>query len=452
MAQPLSKVQGARRISLGFFLVLVTGLTILHQKLPGFPSIDGLCPFGGLETLYALVAGGELVKFIQPGTVVLFVGLVVLGVVLSRFFCGWICAFGALQGVFGWLGKKLFRRRFSLPQRIDRLLRYGKYLALALILIITWQAGSLVIRPVDPWAAYGHLSAPWEELWGEFGVGLVILGLSLVLSMVTDRAFCKYVCPLGAVNALLGRIPLLRIRRVESTCTSCSLCSRTCPMNLPVAQVEVMNSPECISCGECVASCPTKKGTLKMVWAKKAVPVALVAVVGLAIYAGSVGIGHLLGVDRFGPLSLKDQAKAGVLTLEDIKGSTTWGEVEAVFGIPAVQLQRAVGLDPATQTPEILLKASGASPETIREAVGVLLGVPSQGTLAEPEPSAVPAFELEGSMSLKDAAEALGRSADDLKVLWGLPEAMPVDRPLRDLKADYGFSMPELKEKALQTH
>jgi len=115
MRKKIRPVQLARRVTLGVVLVGMTVLSILHQRMQGIPSIDALDPFGGLETLMKFVAGGEFIAKIEPGNIVLFGGIVALGVVLSRFFCGWFCAFGALQGVFGWIGRKIFGRRFTVP-------------------------------------------------------------------------------------------------------------------------------------------------------------------------------------------------------------------------------------------------------------------------------------------------------------------------------------------------
>jgi ferredoxin len=487
-----SKIQIARRVSLGFFLVLVTALAVLHQRLPGFPSIDGMCPFGGLETLYAYVAGGELIKNIQPGNIVLMVAILVLGIVGARFFCGWICAFGALQGIFGWMGRKLFRRRFNLPAKLDSVLRYLKYVALALILVFTWQAGSLVIRPYDPWVAYGHLSGSWTELWGEFAVGLVILAASLVLSLFTDRAFCKYVCPLGAVNAILGRIPLLRIKREPSSCTSCSLCSQRCPMDIKVAKMDTVKSPECIDCFECVSNCPTGKGKLKAVWAGRAAKLGFIAAAGLGIYVLSIGIGNLLGMAKFGPVSLEVKAKEGAISVTDIKGSSTWAEIAAGFKVDAAELMRASGVDPAKVDAGSMLKSLVGSPEhpdftpdTARVALARMIGVEYAGEEGEGgegegeamkakeaavapaspaktaeaahsgKPAAeatagltVPAdFNLEGTMSIQEVAAALGGSAAQVVAKLKLPAAIPTDKPLRDLKADYGYTMPELKAR-----
>jgi len=130
MAKKISKIQLFRRIVLGVMLSGFLVLIVLHDLLPNMPSVDSLCPFGGLETLMKWLASGEFLKHITPSNIVLFGAVVVLGIVLSRFFCGWLCAFGALQGVFGWIGKKIFKKRFTVPPKVDRVLRWTKYVIL----------------------------------------------------------------------------------------------------------------------------------------------------------------------------------------------------------------------------------------------------------------------------------------------------------------------------------
>jgi ferredoxin len=501
MAAKTASIQVARRIILGISLAGLTIITVLHQRNPAFPSVDALDPFGGLETLMKYVAGGELIKKIMPGNIVLLGAIVVLGVVLSRFFCGWFCAFGALQGAFGWLGRKIFRRRLEVPRKLDAVLRWAKYPILAAIVYFTWRAGDLVIRPYDPLAAYGHLSAGLATVWAEFGVGLVILVAVLLLSMLYERVFCKYICPLGAVNAILGRIPLFRIKREASTCISCSKCDRVCPMNVDVSTASSIDSAECIACMECVTACPTKKSTLSTTLGGRTVKAGIVAAIGIGIYLAAALVGQGLGMLSFTSPTLTQQAASGGLKVEDIKGSSTWKSVAESFGIDLAVLYREAGVDRAKVPPETMLKDTGKligadfEADAARVAVAKLIGVPYAGekgaaapaplqapapasvhasapaaapaaaTKASPaaapqaQPASAPAdageaglavpadFALEGTMSVKDVAQALGASASAVIAKLGLPSDAPRDVPLRDLKDRYGFTMPELKER-----
>lgn len=476
----ISPVQLARRITLGLSLVGLIVLTILHQRMQGIPSIDALDPFGGLETLLKYIAGGEFIKKIEPGNIVLLGAIVALGFLLSRFYCGWFCAFGALQGVFGWLGKKIFRRRFEVPARLDAVLRWVKYPLLAAIVYFTWRTGELVIRPYDPLAAFGHLSAGFSEVWAEFAVGLVILVAVLLLSMLYERAFCKYLCPLGAVNAILGRVPFFRIKRDKPTCISCSKCDRVCPMNVEVSTAATVDSAECISCMECVTACPTKKETLKTTLGGKAVKLGVVAALGLAIYLGAAVVGQEAGMLRFTAKSLGEQAAAGALKVEDIKGSSTWTMVAEAFGIELERLYREAGVDASKVPPDSMIKDTGKlagiegfEADTVRFAVARILGVPYAGeggeSAAAPVPassvppanpaSAAPAgggtgtlsvpagFALEGTMTVNEVAKALSAPASAVLAKLGLPADTPRDTPLRDLKDTYGFTMTDLKER-----
>jgi len=469
----LAPVQLARRITLGTILVVLTIITILHQKLQGIPTIDSLCPFGGFEALLKFVQGGEMIKKLEPGTLVLAGGIVALGIVLSRFFCGWFCAFGALQGIFGWIGKKLFgRNRPVMPAKLDRYLRWIKYPLLVAIIYFTWKAGDLVIRPYDPWATYGHLSAGFEAVWGEFAVGLVLLVASLLLSVVYDRAFCKYLCPLGAVNAILGRVPLFRIKREKSTCISCSKCDRSCPMNLDVSKPDAINDPECIGCMECVTACPTKKNSLIPTLGGKAVKLGLVIALGFAIYAVTEIAANVAGL---APKPLTQLAAEGKLKVADIKGSTTWEMLGESFGIELEKIYRETGVSMAKVPRMTMLKDTAKlgypdfTPDAARIAVAKILGLPytpenegdmksevvapaSATTVATATTVAkslvVPAdFALEGTMTIDQVAAALKASPEAVIAKLGLPADIARDKPLRDMKDQYGYTMPDLKDR-----
>lgn len=471
----LSSIQIVRRISLGFFLVVVTILTILHQKISSFPSIDALCPFGGLEGLYQFVANGGILQRLQPSSFVLLFATIIVGVFLARFFCGWICALGALQGVFGWLGRKVLKKRPVIPQKVDSYLRLIKYVVLIFVLFLTWRAGSLIIRPYDPFVAYGHLSAGWSELWGEFAVGFVILVISLVLSFIYERFFCKYLCPLGAFLAFISRISPFRIKRDNTTCIHCSLCDTSCPMNIDVQHTDVVRSPECINCQECVTICPTKKSTLFNTWANKKIPGLLVVITGVFLYMTTVSIAYFTGNARFAEIPLSQQASKGTLTPENIKGSHTLADVIQAFRIKEEDLYGALKINrekvpPTTKIKEIggLIGNSDFETELVREEIRKLLGItnttntttmptlsPSSSTTISKEKKQTSSaslvipqdFFLEGTMSIQDVARALSTTPDVIIQKLELPDGIPTDKPLRDMKDAYGYTIPQLREK-----
>ena len=210
--------EGARRrarwtrwIILGTVLVGMSAVLLAHQKAHGpgrWAGVDFLCPFGGLETLYALLAGQGFLKHTAASSLILLIGMLAMTLVYRRSFCGTICPLGALQGIFGAAGRRLFGRRFEVPRGVDRVARYLKYVVLAVFAVWTWQAAELVLRPYDPWVAWAHLTS--GDLLTTYLIGFIVLVVSLAGSLVYDRFFCKYLCPTGALLALFSRASVLR--------------------------------------------------------------------------------------------------------------------------------------------------------------------------------------------------------------------------------------------------
>ncbi len=239
---------------LAAILLLTAVLGRLHQIIKIYPAVDAFCPFGGLESAWALIRYQGLLKRVAWSSVILLGTTIVTALVFRRSFCGNICPLGFLQELFGLGGRKLFKKKFELPSKADRILRYLKYLVLIVFLGLAWKTLTLAIRPYDPWVAFHHLGS--DELLSEYLIGTLILGLSLLGGLFIDRPFCRYLCPMGGFLALPSKIGFIRIRRNAESCIDCGDCDRACPMAVSVSTVEEVKSSECINCAECVNTCP----------------------------------------------------------------------------------------------------------------------------------------------------------------------------------------------------
>ena len=218
-------------------------------------SIDAICPFGALETLYAYLSGGTLIGKIHPSNLVMGLGLTLATLVGGAFFCGWICPFGTLQEWSGKLGRRMLGRRYNhmIPQRVDRSLQYLRYVVALFFLAWTWAVSSLVFAQYDPWRAFLSLAG------GEIAVGgIIALVVSLVGSLFVERFWCRYLCPMGAVTGLVGKISIFKPRRNATTCISCHACTNACPFHIDVEHVTRVTSAQCNRCLNCVDACPVK--------------------------------------------------------------------------------------------------------------------------------------------------------------------------------------------------
>ena len=239
------------------FVLLAVGLGVRHHIHATY-SFDQSCPFGGIETAWAAASTGTLIRQTGPSNLILLGLLLIAAILTGRAFCGWACPLGTVQEWIARLARRVTGGRgawlpVTVPERLDRILRLGKYVVLALVL---WASTSAVVPVLIPFCPYRTLFT--------FNVGsllgwAVLLALFLT-SLVVDRFWCRYLCPLGAILAPFNKLSLWHIRVQKTSCVSCGICKRACPVDLDVVH-EVERGGECIRCLECVRSCP-REGTL----------------------------------------------------------------------------------------------------------------------------------------------------------------------------------------------
>ena len=220
------------------------------------PGAIGSCPIGSLQ---AVIGSRNFnVSFYVIGF------LMIIGSLMGRFVCGWLCPFGLIQDLLHKIPIKKIQR---VPG--DKYLRYLKYVVLMFFvigmpLLLTGKSGYS-----SPW--FCKLICPSGTLLGGiplvstnpnlqkvigflFGWKMGILLLVVVASILIYRPFCKYLCPLGAIYGLFNRFSLYRYEIDSSKCTKCGLCHKKCEMGVKV--YETPNSAECIRCGKCMKVCP----------------------------------------------------------------------------------------------------------------------------------------------------------------------------------------------------
>jgi len=314
---------------LAIFVVLVSIAAYLHQVVGGgkSPSIHALCPFGGLESLYQIFTTGSFISKIFAGTMTLFVITLVVAIVFRRSFCGLICPFGAIQEFFAKIGQKIFKRKWIMPAIIDKPLRYLKYVVLLVTVFYAWKTAGLWMAPYDPWSAYAHLPEGLESVWKESAVGLIILGLTVLGSLIYDRFFCKYLCPMGALYGIVGKISPFKVVRNENECIDCGICNKSCASNIDIQHSLKVTSAECMNCQTCVTSCP-KPGALDHQMGNKIIKPLTVIVLVIVVFFGSIFASQAAGIYELTPAplqageSIKYEEVKGYMSIKEAAEST----------------------------------------------------------------------------------------------------------------------------------
>ncbi len=220
------------------------------------PGALGACPIGSLQS----AVGGirRQFPFYVLGSLMLF------GIVLGRIICGLLCPFGLVQDLL----HKIPFPKITIPIRLDRPLRYLKYLVLLLFVILlpafamtnTGVTPPYFCKYICPAGTLGGgiphfaLNPALREVVGFlFDWKIMILIVVLALSIFIYRPFCRYLCPLGAFYSLFNRFSFYQMSIDKEKCTGCKVCERSCPMAVEVTKN--VNSPECIRCGKCKTVC-----------------------------------------------------------------------------------------------------------------------------------------------------------------------------------------------------
>ena len=236
---------------------------------------------------------------------IVLVVILVMPIVLGRFFCGWLCPFGLYMDVIT-LIRKAFKIRYrNLPDKLNKFLHNFRYVLLLVFLILpfilslidppsTLEVGTLMALlfagPFEPLrillGPMISLIVPWEgplEICGLYfsypyvqeviyyssGIfvtinALIFLALTVVGSFFVRRVWCRF-CPTGSSIAILNRLrgfkwaPVLHLNKDEEKCTKCGICKRVCPVQVNEVyeqKGEKIMTSMCMLCFRCVEMCP----------------------------------------------------------------------------------------------------------------------------------------------------------------------------------------------------
>ncbi len=178
----------------------------------GFVRDGCICSIGAIQNV-ALALGGT--GYVIPlGVVAFFVLPLVFTLFFGRTFCAAVCPLGAVQEL-------VAVRSVRVPRWIDHALGIFPYIYLGAAVLFAASGTAFLICRYDPFVAFFRLDG---------NANMLIFGTCvLVIGVFVGRPYCRYLCPFGALLALLSRVSKWHLRIVPGECIECRLCEDACP-------------------------------------------------------------------------------------------------------------------------------------------------------------------------------------------------------------------------------
>lgn len=197
-------------------------------------------PFDGVDFGFYLA---------EPLIVVLGIYVVLSVILIGRgLFCGWLCPFGALQELAAKVGRFFKLPTWNPSEKMQRWMWIPKYGIAAIVVGTAFAAPAALaaVEEVEPFktAITSQFTRPWPYV--TYAVVLVFMGL------FSERFFCRFLCPLGAILAVFDRIHIFTFLKRRVECGSpCQLCERGCPVKAIEGNGQIVMA-ECFQCLDCM--------------------------------------------------------------------------------------------------------------------------------------------------------------------------------------------------------
>lgn len=266
------KIVTVRRISQIFFFCLFMWFCVVSTfgtewwQLRGWPvnlilQLDPLVALGTLLTTHTIYKG-----------LIWAVLTVVLTVLLGRFFCGWVCPFGALHQFVGFLGNRGRKLKDKITSNKYRKVALLKYLFLIAFLVaaaiplgsktrlltgildpipLLHRSINIIFLPIAD--HFTNLLSVDPRLYeGAFLIGIIFLA-AILINLLIPRFYCRFICPTGALLGLINKYSIWRIGKTQESCANCMLCEKSCEGGCePSGNIRIN---ECVLCFNCYDQC-----------------------------------------------------------------------------------------------------------------------------------------------------------------------------------------------------
>ncbi len=225
----------------------------------------GMIYSGGLSFSHIL----NIKNFFTTSSNIFIIVLIILSllttIIFGRLYCGWLCPFGAVSEILFEI-KRFFERKYKKTlgkeielefvedtklikhlRNFEKYFRYIKYIFATCVFVFPML---IIFEP------FQYLFNPYKMTLLKFLYLIIIL----IFCLLFIRVWCRYLCPLGALFAVISKLSIFRLKINEENCLGCEICQNVCPTNAIVVKNKkrIILTTECILCNKCRQQCGPK--------------------------------------------------------------------------------------------------------------------------------------------------------------------------------------------------
>lgn len=224
----------------------------------------------------------QLLEAVLALNVAVVIGLAIATLLLGRIYCSVVCPLGILQDLFGRIGRKVKKNRYSYSKEV----RWLRYPVLVVFVAALLTGVGSIVQLLAPYSAFGRIATTLlQPLW-KMGnnvlatianrqdsyafyhvetavpniitvsmIATVTLVVLALLAWRNGRTYCNTICPVGTVLSFLSRFSWLKIHFDVEKCRNCSQCSKNCKASCIDYKTHRVDYSRCVVCGNCIESC-----------------------------------------------------------------------------------------------------------------------------------------------------------------------------------------------------